>query len=134
VGRAVTTTADPLRRVCSAVLSHHRARARKDSQQLDYGLAELERLARRSPCCAYCGCVLTPGTLSFDHATPTARAANYSFSNLVACCGGCNLAKGAGMNAQEFKSLLSLLKTFHPRAHGDVLGRLRSGGRRYRGL
>jgi 5-methylcytosine-specific restriction endonuclease McrA len=124
--------ADPLRRVCSAALSHHRARARKDLQTLDYGLADLERLARRTQACPYCGAVLSPGAWAFDHMTPLARAADYRLANVTPACVPCNCAKGI-LSATEFKALLALLRTFHPAAFGDVLGRLRSGGRRYRG-
>jgi 5-methylcytosine-specific restriction endonuclease McrA len=133
VGRpAMTATADPIRRACSAALSHHRARAKADMQALDYGLADLERLARRTQACPYCGAVLSPGVLTFDHFAPLARRADYRLCNLVAACAACNAAKGA-LSGDEFKALLALLRTFHPAAYGDVLGRLRSGGRRYRG-
>jgi 5-methylcytosine-specific restriction endonuclease McrA len=128
----VTTTADPLRRVCSAALSHHRARAKADMQGLDYGLADLERLARRTQACPYCGAVLSPGTVSFDHRVPTSRRADYRLCNLAVVCPPCQSAKEC-MDADEYARLLALLRTFHPRSYGDVLGRLRSGGRRYRG-
>jgi 5-methylcytosine-specific restriction endonuclease McrA len=128
----VTATADPVRRVCSAALHGHRKRAWADRQQLDYGLAELERLARKAVTCAYCGAVLTPGTLAFDHATPTARRADYRLGNLRVACVPCNCAKGC-LSADEYLALLALLRGFHPAAWGDVLGRLRSGGKRYRG-
>jgi 5-methylcytosine-specific restriction endonuclease McrA len=127
-----SATADPLRRVCSAALSHHRARARADHQALDYGLADLERLARRTQACPYCGAVLSPGTVSFDHRVPTSRRADYRLCNLAVVCPPCQSAKGR-MSADEYLALLALLKTFHPAVFGDVLGRLRGGGKRYRG-
>lgn len=125
-------TADPVRRACSAALSHHRARAKKDMQCLDYGLADLERLARRTVACPYCGAVLNPGGISFDHRTPLSRRADYRLANVAVCCPPCNCSKGC-MSADEYLAMLALLKTFHPAAWGDVLGRLRGGGRRYRG-
>jgi 5-methylcytosine-specific restriction endonuclease McrA len=131
VGRP-SATADPLRRACSTALAHHRARAKADLQALDYGLAELERLARRTPACPYCGAALSPGVLTFDHRTPTSRAADYRLANVEVTCRPCNLAKGC-MSGEEFKAFLAVLKTFHPRTFGDVMGRLRGGGRRYRG-
>jgi 5-methylcytosine-specific restriction endonuclease McrA len=131
VGR-VHAAADPLRRACSQALSHHRARAKKDMQALDYGLLDLERLARRTQACPYCGAVLSPGAISFDHRTPLARRADYRLANVAVCCCSCNCSKGL-MAADEYLALLSLLKTFHPAVFGDVMARLRSGGRRYRG-
>jgi 5-methylcytosine-specific restriction endonuclease McrA len=132
VGRPLAATADPLRRACSVALAHHRARAKKDFQALDYGLADLERLARRTQACPYCGAVLTPGVLSFDHRIPTSRVADYRLGNLAVVCPPCQSAKGA-LSADEYVALLALLRRSHPAAWGDVLGRLRSGGRRYRG-
>jgi 5-methylcytosine-specific restriction endonuclease McrA len=128
----VHAAADPLRRVCSAALSHHRARAKKDLQTLDYGLLDLERLARRTQACPYCGAVLSPGAISFDHRTPLARRADYRLANVAVVCPPCNCSKGC-MAADEYLALLALLKTFHPQVYGDVMARLRSGGRRYRG-
>jgi 5-methylcytosine-specific restriction endonuclease McrA len=128
----VTTTADSLRRVCATALAHHRARAKADRQVLDYGLTQLEDLVRRTQACPYCGAVLSPGTLSFDHLTPTSRRADYRLCNLAVVCPPCQSAKGA-LSADEYVALLALLRRSHPAAWGDVLGRLRSGGRRYRG-
>jgi 5-methylcytosine-specific restriction endonuclease McrA len=132
VGRPLAATADPLRRACSVALAHHRARAKADHQCLDYGLAELERLARRSPLCAYCRCPLTGGTLSFDHATPTSRAADYRLANVVCCCPRCNALKGR-LKAEEFAGLLRLIATWPPAAGSDLLARVLAGNRRYRG-
>jgi 5-methylcytosine-specific restriction endonuclease McrA len=119
-----------LRRRCLAALREHRRRARADRRALDYGLADLEALARASPCCAYCGTLLLPGAFVFDHAMPTARICNYGLANLRVCCAGCNTAKGI-MSEAEYHQLLDLLRGFHPRAGGDVLRRLRAGGARY---
>jgi 5-methylcytosine-specific restriction endonuclease McrA len=128
----VHAAADPLRRTCSVALSHHRARAKADHQCLDYGLADLERLARRTQACPYCGAVLAPGAISFDHRVPTSRRADYRLANVAVVCPPCNCSKGC-MSADEYLALLALLKTFHPAVFGDVMARLRSGGRRYRG-
>jgi hypothetical protein len=128
----MTLAPDPaLRRRCRAALYEHRRRAAADRQgPLGYGLLDLEALARGATTCAYCGAVLSVATLTFDHATPTCRAADYTLGNLAVCCGSCNTAKGL-LTAEEFLGLLALLRTWHPRASGDVLGRLRSGGWRY---
>jgi 5-methylcytosine-specific restriction endonuclease McrA len=128
----VHAAADPLRRTCSVALSHHRARAKADHQCLDYGLADLERLARRTQACPYCGAVLAPGAISFDHRVPTSRRADYRLCNLAVVCPPCQSAKGA-LSADEYMALLALLRQSHPAVYGDVLGRLRAGGRRYRG-
>jgi 5-methylcytosine-specific restriction endonuclease McrA len=128
----VKVTADPVRKVCSTALAHHRARARADHQALDYGLAQLEALARRTQACPYCGAVLSPGAISFDHRTPLARRADYRLANVAVVCPPCQLAKGA-LSADEYMALLALLRQSHPAVYGDVLGRLRAGGRRYRG-
>ena len=126
-------TADPLKRSCARALSQHRSRARQDHQRLDYSLRQLLELAGRAQVCPYCKQPLTPGILTFDHAVPTCRRADYGLANLRACCRPCNSAKGL-MSADEYLALLALLKTFHPAVFGDVLGRLRAGGRRYRGV
>jgi len=120
-----------LRQRCRRALYEHSRRAAADHQgALEYGLPHLLELARTSPCCAYCGAVLDAGLLSFDHQLPTCRVADYRLSNLVVCCTACNTAKGL-LSAEEFRHLLALLRTWHPRAGNDVLGRLRAGGVRY---
>jgi 5-methylcytosine-specific restriction endonuclease McrA len=131
VGRPAAATADPIRRVCSAALSHHRARAKADRQELDYGLLDLERLARRTPLCTYCRCPLTEGTLSFDHVVPTSRVVNYRLSNVCVCCPRCNALKGR-LRGEEFSALLGLIATWPPVAGSDLLGRIMAGNRRYR--
>jgi hypothetical protein len=74
--------------------------------------------------------LLLPGAFTFDHQTPTARAADHFLGNLAVCCIPCNLAKGI-LDAGEFVALLQLLRGWHPRSSADVMGRLRAGGRRY---
>jgi hypothetical protein len=106
-----------LRRRCRAALYEHRRRARADRQAVRYGLRDLEALARASRTCCYWGALLTATTLTFDHATPTGRATDYSLGNLAICCGPCNEAKGL-LNAEEFRALLALLRTWHPRRPG----------------
>jgi 5-methylcytosine-specific restriction endonuclease McrA len=124
-------TADQLHLRCKRALAEHRRRAKADRQTLDYDPADLERLARAAVACPYCHAVLTPATLAFDHAMPTCRAADYRLENLRVVCAPCNLAKGV-MSEEEFLQLLDLLRRWHPRPAGDVLARLRSGGKRYR--
>jgi 5-methylcytosine-specific restriction endonuclease McrA len=132
IGTAMNNSTDAaLLARCRAALAKHRRRARADRQRLDYTAEDLLALARRSPTCPYCRCVIHPGVLAFDHRTPPTRSGRHALDNLLACCGTCNEAKGL-MTEAEYKELLALLRTWHPRAGADVLGRLRSGGRRYR--
>jgi 5-methylcytosine-specific restriction endonuclease McrA len=126
-----TPPVDPaLRRRCRQALADHRRRAARDFQALDYALADLEDLVRRSPCCCYCGCPLSPATFALDHATPTARGGRHALGNLLVCCEVDNQRKGI-LTADEYRALWRLLSTWHPRAGADVLRRLRAGGRRY---
>jgi 5-methylcytosine-specific restriction endonuclease McrA len=122
---------DQIRLRCRRALGSHRERARADGQDLPYGLRELEELARAAQTCAYCKRPLD-FSFQFDHRTPTSRGGAHALANIELACCDCNSAKGA-MDADEFKALLSLLRGFHHRAWGDVLGRLRAGGKRYRG-
>jgi 5-methylcytosine-specific restriction endonuclease McrA len=122
--------ADPLRRRCQDALAAHRKRARAEGQEIDYGLADLEELARDTPICPYCHNLIPPAGLTFDHRTPTCRGGRHALDNLVACCTSCNVGKGL-LSDEEYQMLLQLLGTFHPRAAADVLGRLRAGGARY---
>src|SRR5262249_40215415 len=111
-----------------------RTRARADGQVLDYGLADLARIALAARSCPYCGrALLTPEAAAFDHDMPTAldtSPAAYSLRNVVVCCRPCNESKGILTGAQ-FRALLQLLEGFGPRVLVDVLARLRAGGRRY---
>jgi hypothetical protein len=121
---------DALRRRCRRAPAEHARHARADRRPLGYGLADLEALARGSRNCCYCEAWLTASTLAFDHQTPTCRAADYRLGNLAVCCGPCNLANGL-LTADEFRQLLTLLRTWRPPARAGVLARLRAGGRRY---
>lgn len=128
--RTAAVPETPLRKRCKASVAAHRKRARQDRQTLDYGVEDLEARAKCQRNCAYCGAYLTVATISWDHRTPTCRQADYSLGNLALCCEQCNRAKGL-LTAEEYCALLGLIRTWHPRAQGDVLGRLRSGAGRY---
>jgi 5-methylcytosine-specific restriction endonuclease McrA len=120
-----------LRRRCRAALREQRRRSRTDHQPaLGYTLADLERLARSQSCCSYCGVPLDAGTFAFDHRVPTSRGGRHAVWNLAVCCQVCNERKGC-LTEGEYRQLLALLRTWHPKAGSDVLARLRSGGRRY---
>jgi hypothetical protein len=54
----------------------HVRRARPLFQTIDYSLAELIAFVQANRTCAYCGCVLTAGTFSLDHANPISRKAD----------------------------------------------------------
>lgn len=43
-------------------------------------------------CCQYCG---AKGDLTFDHVVPRSRGGKTSWTNVVAACSACNLAKGS---------------------------------------
>jgi hypothetical protein len=51
----------------------------------------LERHGNR---CVYCGKTYDPLELTLDHVQPRVRGGDHSEGNLVACCTGCNTAKG----------------------------------------
>lgn len=119
-----------LRRRCRKMLSDHRRRAARDFQTIGYTVADLIRLVTDHPACAYCGCLLTPGTFSLDHAVPTSRRPDYSLGNLQVVCILDQERKGL-LTAEEYKELLALVSTWPPRAGCDLLDRLRSGGARY---
>lgn len=128
-------TDSPLRRRCRAALVAHRRRAKADRQAIDWTLYDLEARAQGQPCCAYCGAHLTVGTLAFDHRIPPCRRLDdrsYALVNLAVCCTPCNQAKGL-LTDSEYQELLCMLARWGPRAVSDLLGRLRSGGRRYAG-
>ena len=44
--------------------------------------------------CQYCGAVLAPSALTFDHVVPRTRGGETSWRNVVTACSPCNLAKG----------------------------------------
>jgi 5-methylcytosine-specific restriction endonuclease McrA len=123
---------DSLRVRCRAALAEQRRWARAEGQALDYGLIELEALAGRSVQCYLCRMPVGWG-LQFDHKTPIARGGRHVLGNLAVCCARCNQIKGK-LTEPEFAQLLALARTWHPAAGEDLLGRLRHGGRRYRGV
>jgi hypothetical protein len=123
---------DPIQRRCRAALEQLRRKARADGQQLVVDLEDLVQLAHDRPTCPYCGNLVPANLLTFDHRQPICRGGAHSLANLTACCRPCNMAKGL-MTAEEFADLRRLIRTFHPRAHADILARLRAGGTRYRG-
>jgi 5-methylcytosine-specific restriction endonuclease McrA len=128
---ATSLRADPLRQRCRRALADHRARAKADGVTLRYGLADLEALARAELQCAYCR--LPVGwDFQIDHRTPTSRGGKHALSNLAVACARCNQIKGK-LTEQEYRELLALARAWHPAAAEDLLGRLRSGWRRYRG-
>lgn len=45
--------------------------------------------------CAYCYNELTKDNRQIDHVTPLSKEGRHSADNLVACCGRCNMSKGA---------------------------------------
>jgi 5-methylcytosine-specific restriction endonuclease McrA len=121
-----------IRRRARQALSDHRKRAAADFRRLDYGRLQLEALLRSSPCCGHCGTPTDPSAAAIDHRTPTARGGTHTLGNLLVCCQVCNERKGA-LTEEEYRQLLALVRTWHPRAGADVLARLRAGGRRYAG-
>jgi hypothetical protein len=121
-----------LQQRCRTALAHHRALAAKDFAKLNYGLAELVELARRSETCAYCTCPLSYG-FHFDHIVPVARTAKaHCLSNLCCCCPSCNALKGQ-MDAKEFRQLLAFLAGLDPRSAADLRRRILAGCRVYEG-
>jgi hypothetical protein len=112
------------------MLNDHRRRAASDFQAIDYTVEDLAQLVTGHPACAYCGCLMTPGTFSLDHAVPTSRRPDYSLSNLRPACILCQERKGC-LTADEYKELLTLISTWPPRAGSDLLARLRTGTARY---
>jgi hypothetical protein len=121
---------DPIKTRCAGCFGAIMKRARRTGELLDFGLLDLLRLARSTDICPYCRNVLPPSLLTFDHKVPLARGGRSELANLGVCCQPCNAAKGL-LDADEFQALRQLLRSFHPRAYGDVLLRLRAGGARY---
>ena len=113
---------------CRTLLKSHKERAKRDGQQLDYGLEEIRSLVRENKQCHYCGVPLDY-TFHIDHARPSSRDPNaHRLANLVCCCARCDECKGI-LTGVEFLNLLDLLDSFHPAASSDVLARLRAGGK-----
>lgn len=109
--------ADALRVKRRRALSSHRQAAKKELRTLDYDLADLIDLAKRSSQWFYCGIPLSFG-FEFDHKTLIARTPqSHRLANLCCACGDCNRAKGGGMDAEEFSGLLALLEFFDPRPY-----------------
>lgn len=50
--------------------------------------------------CQYCGQVLAPRGLTFDHVVPRSRGGQTSWENVVTACSPCNSAKGASLAMQ----------------------------------
>ena len=51
--------------------------------------------------CYYCGCALTPSTISADHVKPISKGGYDKWSNIVPACRRCNGAKGS-LSRDEF--------------------------------
>jgi hypothetical protein len=122
--------ANPLLAKARRLLADHKRRAKAAGCVLDYDLADLERLLRGNPTCAFCRNVVPLEALTIDHRTPITRGGRHLYENLAVVCQPCNLAKGV-LDDEEFLQLRALLRSMHPRAYADVLARLRSGGARY---
>lgn len=73
-------------------------------------------------CCQYCG---AKKDLTFDHVVPRARGGVTSWSNVVAACGRCNLAKGS-------KSLEHSGMRLRRAPRQPAAGDLRNLGRKFR--
>ena len=117
---------------CRAVYQHHKQRAAREGQALDYTAADLVEIARPNTPgvvqrCSYCRSLLAAADVSFDHRTPTSRQGGaHALRNLALCCSVCNEAKGK-LTETEFRSLLAMMNDWHPVARQDVLKRLRAG-------
>jgi 5-methylcytosine-specific restriction endonuclease McrA len=88
-----------------------------------------EQPATVTASCPYCKAAIPAGALAFDHRVPTFRGGPHTIHNLVVCCQVCKEQKGP-LSDNELRGLLALIRDFHPRAHQDILARLRSGGAR----
>lgn len=51
--------------------------------------------------CAYCGCTLTPETVTVDHKIPVSRGGSSNIENIAPACGRCNSSKRAA-TAEEY--------------------------------
>lgn len=79
--------------------------------RIPYGVATINRrnLMKRDGCkCQYCSCRLNFENESIDHVIPRSRGGKHNWSNIVACCKGCN-SKKADRTPSEAK--MSLVKT-----------------------
>ncbi len=50
--------------------------------------------------CVYCGRILNPGDVIFDHFVPVSRGGDTTYENLVLSCDPCNQGKGVGDGAE----------------------------------
>ena len=124
----MTCLTPALKKRIQTTYSNQKQRARKHGDTLSYTCAELGELVRCSlnSVCPYCEHLSSDWTV--DHSMPTSRGGTHTLANLTICCRGCNESKG-NMSREEFTSLLTLAKTFHPAARSSLLARLRAGGR-----
>jgi 5-methylcytosine-specific restriction endonuclease McrA len=60
---------------------------------------------RDNYCCQYCGTDLCDKTATVDHIVPKCKGGGFSWTNLVAACKKCNLAKG-NRNLKETNMVL----------------------------
>jgi hypothetical protein len=126
----MTTQAAALTARGRRLLHDHRTRARRDGQQLDYGLPEVLDLLAASSCCAYCKMPCGWDVVSLDHRIPTGRGGKHALENLSVCCRRCNGIKGQ-QTETEFRELLAFPASRHPVARGDLEQRLLGGGSTY---
>jgi 5-methylcytosine-specific restriction endonuclease McrA len=128
------TGLDPRRlaRKAKAIFDGHARRARAFRQKLAYTAADVRGLLEVAEYCALCDGPLFLEYASVDHDVPLARKVDFRLANLTVVHEVCNREKGL-LTGAEFRALLGLLHDFHPAARADVLARLRSGGKRFRG-
>lgn len=69
--------------------------------------------------CFYCPSTISPQNANVDHVIPKSKGGTNVFTNLVACCITCNLAKG---NRLPTTDELTRLKLLHKESH-DVKNR-----------
>ena len=62
-----------------------RAKAKKQKQKL---------VEQYGPYCWWCGCVLPPDKLTFEHMLPKSHGGSNSLENLRLACLGCNRSRG----------------------------------------
>jgi 5-methylcytosine-specific restriction endonuclease McrA len=110
------------------LLHDHRTRAKRDGCQLDYALADLQRLIADHPLCEYCRAPVS-FAVQVDHRTPIARGGRHQLVNLAICCSRCNALKGQ-LTEAEYRELLTWLAQ-HPRVAADLERRLLAGGALY---
>lgn len=57
--------------------------------------------------CQYCGNKKPVGKLTYDHVVPRSQGGKTTWTNIVTCCGDCNLRKGGRTPEQAKMKLLS---------------------------